>query len=668
MLPIASANYNALSINQIARLGSGSLVADPDFEYVVMLLAGNGANGAQNNTFRDGSANNFTVTRSGNATQGTFTPFGDNWSNYFDGTGDYLTVPDSTAFDLTGDFTLEMWVYPITRAGALFGLGDYRAGADGFSLYYSTNKLRLFVNNADVLSGASDITPNQWSHIALVRSGVGTNNLKLYINGTQDAQATVTTSFTGVAANGVVIDNDYGGSFGATTPQDYLSNVRLVKGTAVYTSAFTPPTSPLTAITNTQLLTSQSNRFIDNSTNAFTITLNGDVSVQRFSPFSPTAAYSSAVIGGSGYFGGTTDFLALANNAALQIGGGNWTIECWVNGGFQTDKIILSKGNSSASHEWLLYVNTSGNISFAYNQGSLFIFSSLPLNNSWQHIAVVNVGTTVTLYINGSSVGTTSGALTNGSNDLGIGSYSLGAADFTGYISSYRLVKGTAVYTANFTPPTTPPTAITNTQLLLNFTNAGIIDNAMMNDLETVGNAQISTAQSKFGGSSMYFDGSTDCLSIPKNPNLNLSTGDFTIEFWVYWNAYGSDKKYVLSVTDSTNYWQFRHDVTDGPGLYISSFVKILSQGSNAGWSTATWYHVALVRSGNNFTIYRDGTSVATGTSSSALGDFNTFCVGGSVGFPTTTIDGYIDDLRITKGVARYTANFTPPTAAFPLA
>jgi hypothetical protein len=88
-----------------SKSGSVSEPTDSKFNYVTMLLHGNGTNGAQNNTFLDSSTNNFSITRNGNTTQGTFTPYGANWSNYFDGSS-YFTSSTSQIVP-TGSFTVE---------------------------------------------------------------------------------------------------------------------------------------------------------------------------------------------------------------------------------------------------------------------------------------------------------------------------------------------------------------------------------------------------------------------------------------------------------------------------------------------------------------------------------------------------------------------------------
>lgn len=179
------------------------------------------------------------------------------------------------------------------------------------------------------------------------------------------------------------------------------------------------------------------------------------------------------------------------------------------------------------------------------------------------------------------------------------------------------------------------------------------------------GTAQLSTAQFRFGTASGRFSVAGDYISSPTVAGDSISTGDFTLELWARWNTFGSDKKYILCADSTSSYWQFNHDSTLGPG-FIASTNVILNQGSNAGWSTGTWYHVALVRYGTNFTIYRNGTSVATATSSVTLGHFSTLFIGGTSIDTAASSDAWFDDVRFTKGIARYTANFTPPTMPFP--
>jgi hypothetical protein len=103
-----------------AAAGNAGEDVDPFFQNTVLLLHGDGTNGAQNNTFLDASTNNFTITRNGNTTQGTFSPFSKpdgRWGNFFDGSGDYLSIADNAALDPVGDdFTIEAWVYPLTNS------------------------------------------------------------------------------------------------------------------------------------------------------------------------------------------------------------------------------------------------------------------------------------------------------------------------------------------------------------------------------------------------------------------------------------------------------------------------------------------------------------------------------------------------------------------------
>jgi hypothetical protein len=661
---------------------------DPYFNLTTLLLNTSSTNGAQNNTFLDSSTNNFTITRNGNTTQGTFTPFSQTgWSNNFNGSADYLSVADNAAWYFTGDFTVEAWVYltayPSVAATILAQWVDGGGTDRNFSLIVNSTGMPDFAINRSATSysvtGATAIPLNTWTHVAGVLNGT---SLKLYVNGTSvGTPATVagsannSTAPLGIGAYG-------NGSFKTS---GYISNARVVSGSAVYTANFTPSTTPLTAITNTSLLTCQSNRFLDNSTNAFAITVNGTPSVQAFSPFAPTAAYDTAVVGGSGYFDAGSDYLT-APSTSGQFGASDFTLEAWIYpiARTNTQPCIYSNYSSYAAGSLALFAGHSAATTTKYQvaiNGATFPViesTSTIVYNQWIHLAVVRSSGVITLYINGVANGTYSTAATlngtSGTSWIGVSGDNLVNAAFNGYISGLRSVVGTAVYTAAFTPPTAPLTAITNTKLLLSATNSGIFDSTAKNVLETVGNAQVSTTVAKWGTTSMYFDGTGDCLVIPNTPLLQMGSSDFTMEAWIY-------------PTATTNQTIFAHEASGVLGFQFALSATTLkleialsSNGTSYGTvvtSTSAvtvnqWSHVAVVRSGSgsgNITLYINGVKDATtgtfaGTMNAPATTFQVGCRYASG--VTQPFNGYIDDARITK-YARYSANFTAPTAAFAL-
>jgi hypothetical protein len=653
---------------------------DPNFKQVSLLLHGDGTNGTQNNTFIDSSSNNFTVTRTGTPTQGTYTPFSQSngyWSNYFP-TASYLTIPTNAAFTYgTSDFTMECWVY-LTTTGAIQYIIDQRnsgtANAVIPAIYVSaSNVLTYFVSNAAQITGSTALSANTWYHVAVSKSSGST---KMFLNGTQEGSTY--TDANNYASSRVTINSN--GATAGNYLVGYTSNVRLVKGTAVYTSNFTPSTTPLTAISGTSLLTCQSNYFLDNSSNNFSITVTGTPQVQPWSPFAPTSAYSTSVNGGSGYFNGTTDYLTVANNANLKFGSSDFTIEFWVYVNTITGNhdILGTAGAAAVSNDsFLIYQNaatlryylsstgTSWNIASAVSIGTVTV-------NQWYHVALVRNGSTFTPYLNGFAGTTTTNAsaLFAYTGTLNTGFLT---AYYNGYISNLRIVNGTAVYTSNFTPPTAPVTAISGTQLLLNNTNAGIYDNAIKNDLITAGAAQVNTSVVKYGTGSMSFNGTTSYLQ-NKNPNFAgvFGTGNFTVEYWIYPNSFSTaptvfDTRTTGTSSNPNGYADFF--TTSGLfNLYFGSTVYT----SSTAISTNTWTHIAVTRSGTSIRVFFNGTqNGSTVTNSSNLTDNVNIFVGVNVAISTTTpstnyFNGYVDDLRVTRGIARYTANFTAPTAPFP--
>lgn len=660
-------------MNILKSLMSGGVTTDPYFKNNILLLHGDGTNGAQNNTFLDSSSNNFTITRNGNTTQGTFSPFSKEdgkWGNYFDGTGDYLSVASNAAFGFgTGDFTVEFWIYAtsLTTYQTVVATRESGNPTDKWTVgVNSSGSVYLYSDGFYGQSANGAITKGTWIHVAVVRSS---GTIKTYVGGTQSGASSANTQNFATSALGV------GAAPAGTEPMaGHVSNLRILKGTAQYTANFTPPTSPLTAITNTSLLCCQSNRFKDNSSNAFAITPSGDAAVTPFSPFANSAAYSAATNGGSGYFDGTGDWVQTPADVDFQMGSGDFTIECWH---YDTGTIDSYPGLVSCSNGWesgsvaLRYNNLgNGKYGFYLNPGDpLFSSTNTFPKRCWNHVAVVRSGTTITMYVNGASEGSATSSATVDIDHTGgvrVGRGFDVSSCITGYVSSVRILKGTAQYTGAFTPATAPFTAITNTSLLLNFTNAGIYDNTGTCDLETVGNAQISTSVKKYGTGSMSFDGTGDYLSAASNSAIPFRAGDFTVEAWVYVTA-SSTYYTVVSTRDAggpeSDAWVVG---VYGPDMSVYVYSEVFLVITSASvLSTNTWAHIAVTRSGTAVKVFVNGVqSGSTGTSSHNFTKSTLTVAANKNG--SEPFSGYIDDLRITKGYARYTANFTPPTAAFP--
>jgi hypothetical protein len=382
-------------------------------------------------------------------------------------------------------------------------------------------------------------------------------------------------------------------------------------------------------------------------------------------------------VGGSGYFDGASDYLTVPDNAAWDVGSSNFTIEGWFYPtGSPAQPILI--GQWTSSYSWVMLLSNDSN---RYIRGILYTgsafsdyVSTAPLQlNAWNHCAFVRESNTVSLYLNGSRVltNTFTGSVATSTSAVSLGANSSGADPYLGYMSSTRVVVGTALYSGTtYTVPTAPLTAVSGTQLLLNFTNAGVIDATAKNVLETEGNAQISTAQSKWGGGSIKFDGTGDAARIPddEKENLRFGTGNFTIEFWAWKSANGSmDYDTVISIGSTGSYnGGFSVELSATRGFCFISDNAIRVQ-SNFNPNDSTWNHYAVVRDGSTFALYKNGSRLTTATLSTTLGITGTAYVGAGA-LTDNSFNGYIDDLRVTKGLARYTGTtYTTPTAPFPV-
>lgn len=197
--------------------------------------------------------------------------------------------------------------------------------------------------------------------------------------------------------------------------------------------------------------------------------------------------------------------------------------------------------------------------------------------------------------------------------------------------------------------------------------NSTSIFDELGNTCTSNGNVKISTTQSKFGGSSIFFDGSGDYLSIGKSPNFGLGVVDFTLEAFIFLLAGGQNTdRAVIDFREANG--------SDGGTFFVSNTNKLAfwygtMLGNNVTTlNVDTWYHVALTRTNGVFKCFLNGVLEWESANYVDLGSSRPVGIGGAVftgGVGSAAFFGYIDELRVIKGTAKYTANFTPPTVEF---
>ena len=606
-------------------------------------------------------------------------------SLYFDGTGDYLTVSSHASMSLDADFTIEYWVYnPTSGNNWFFTLGDAKT-ATGFETYIgsSGSQFILYAGDSTRISSSTKPTVNAWSHVAVVRSS---STITLYLNGVSLGTWSSSATFSG---NAYISAEYYNGAI-SSSGNNYLTDVRIVKGTAVYTSNFTPTTERLTAITNTSLLTCHLPYIADGSTNAHSIAVSGDTHTLPFSPYD-ALEYSNATHLGSVHFDGSGDYLHMPQTS-LDLGSDDFCVEAWVYTYSTANQAIIgSYRYADGVGSWNLNVNYNSNklrFFIRHSGGTVidgqFESGTFP-TNQWVHVAVTRDGANLRAFINGTQAGSTNTALASSSIDNAITTYRIGAANdnaihWNGNIADVRVVKGSSVYTSNFTPTTAPLTAITNTIFLLQSTDAGIIDKAQRaQDLRLFGNTKSSTTQNKFLTSSMYFDGSGDYLKWTNTDAVDWGIGGepFTLEWWQWWPSIVDSRSVGPQTGGTTAGWNGTSGHQWTMFTYSSSSTLFMQWWNGGGrtdyelnhggaLTASTWQHFAIVYDGTNLSNYVDGTRIGHRTSGNTFATVsNRFGVLGGNTAGTGQSEFYYSDVRITKGLARYSGTtLTVPTAA----
>lgn len=399
---------------------------------------------------------------------------------------------------------------------------------------------------------------------------------------------------------------------------------------------------------------------------------------------------------GSLYLDGNITGIYTQPSESFAMGPDDFTIECFVYSTGQADnnsRIVNFGPFWNNNNSWSINFNDfySGKITLAsYKLGAIRLLESttLTIPSTWYHIAVVRSDGVFKLFVNGiledtntSYVGVSLESSSENICCIG-GAYDFSQdEDFYGYIDEFRITKGLARYSTDFIPNNHPfETNITTTDphkddgvLLMHadgLSNSNLFtDSSSKNNIITThGTTKITSAQGKFN-TSAYFNGSTNSyLAIASTTNFGFNTLDFTIEFWIRMSV----------VVGPANFVDFR----GGEATTINSGIRIaISSGSPkliVGWSSNDykidagsvivanrWQHIALTRQSDVWRVFVDGIQKGSIIEQFVLPLTSGLRLGTYDGQASGTLNGYIDELRVTKGVARYTSNFTVPSNPF---
>lgn len=405
------------------------------------------------------------------------------------------------------------------------------------------------------------------------------------------------------------------------------------------------------------------NTFVDSSSSAFTMALAGGVLQGSPSPNS----------GGSASFDGTGS-LSTGNNVTHSFGTADFTVEAWAfaNSYPTADNALVSRWNSAGVggvNQWMLDVQNTGVPKFYGSTSGIntdfFAVGPAITTGTWNHIAAVRQSGVLTIYTNGvagTPVAAAGSLFATDGQPLRVGAYGSGG-NWNGKIADLRIVNGTAVYTANFTPPSLPLTAVTNTKLLLNF-NVGVVDSRRRNYLSTVSGAAITTAQKKFGTGSIALNGTTDYVTSPASSDWTFGTSPFTLECWAYFTSVAGTQTMVTNIISNSPDNAFRFGMNAATINFWTWNIGLVT--GVIPITANQWHHLAATYDGANYRLFVDGVLDATAAGAQNLNGVNPLTIGHSGFTPAFLMSGDIEEVRITKGVCRYTASFAPPTSPFP--
>lgn len=591
-----------------------------------------------------------------------------------DGTDDCLLAK---GFDLTGNWTFEGW-YRISSAvteTVLFRLHD---SSDTFQANYGILNNNIYTYQGGTTSGTTNLTTGVWRHLAFVRNG---NTVYLYVNGTQEASR----AFSLNLSNAILRFSGIGsGSYSLNGHSDEIR----VSNTARYTSNFTPSTTQFVNDENTLLLlhcdgTDGSTYFEDDNG------VRAKIGIERRGAAAISTTQSK--FGGSslGFGDGVEDYYKVYAPTTTYFGGtGDMTFEFWYYRASSGSGLHIT--DFRGGDTWTIVDFEDGRLGL-YQNGYIVATNFGMPTLTWTHVAIVRQGTSLKWYKNGSltDTNTVNGGSWTNRLDCYIGAnYADQTAgnNMNGYIDDLR-ISNVARYTSNFTAPTAPHVNDANTLLLIH--GDGTNASTYISDDNGVGRAAkplisnsgtaVSTTQSKFGGSSIYFNGSSNTITSVDHGDWTLGTGPYTIEFWM--NTADSTSE-IINAQD--------YNTTNGWAVGVRSSQRVLFAAGNGSsisvlvpgtgnFTDNAWAHVAICKSsGSNIAIFVNGNRVYSngGWNVNISNTTNGLRIGFGYGVSgtfsdtagnTTWYQGYLNEVRISD-VDRYDATqstYTVPTEPF---
>ena len=562
--------------------------------------------------------------------------------------------------------------------------------------------------------------PSAWYHIVVTGDTTPASPLfKVYINGEQvtafDTSTNNASQDDEYAANNTVAHRIGARPFSSSLPLDgYLAEVYWIDGTALTPSSFGETNSttnqwiPKDAVDDLTFGTNGfyqkyagtelADSFTDSSADERTavqhaITAYGnthtDTSVKKIGT-------ASAQLDGNG------DYFSIPASSDWNRGTGDWTVEAWFqnsggtsgtgygNGIFPVFTVGVGWTGAFVSDWYIWYSFDSEDMSVLDVAGNQYDFAQVEGDwddTDWHHIAFVRNGNDLKYYFDGTQTGSTADvtgeSFGDSTNTVYIGRSQGGHEAWSGYWNGYQdeyRVSDTARYTGNFTPSTSAFTPDAYTLLLLHMDGANdgtVFRDAGPHTITANGGVTNTRAVKKVGDSSIKFDGTEDFLLSADSSDWDFcgsTSGGFTLEFWVRLEDHTGYNEIITRGSDPStanpdeNVWTVIHD--HGNGLKFACYIlnsTLVATGFGGEITDNDWHHVAVVRDGSDYEVFKDGTSVATTTDTDTGTLDGPLCIGGrrqTDGTIRFDFDGYLDEIRISD-TARYTGSFAPSTTAF---